>query len=422
MPPDTLALSPRLLSWSHWRPLERLALLLWLGLATVTCVRVVIAPRPHNIYPTYANAGRNWQAGVDLYSAHKFQKGLDLYRYSPSVAVLMVPLSYVPDRLGSVLWRFLNFGVFMGGFAWWYRRVGPGGSALTRVQQAFLWLLLWPLAVSSLDNGQANSLVVGLMLIAVAGSAEQRWNLAAACITLACLLKLYPIAIGLLLVLVYPRQLTPRLLVGLILGFALPFVCQHYDYVIREYSNWLALLHTDDRRFLPLGTGYRDLWLLFRLAEIPITTTAYLFIQLGLAVGVAALCLAGRLAGCNARHLLTVLTGQGLCWMILCGPATEWCTYILLAPVLAWTVVAGWGRAGESGKLPARIMVSSLVGLFLAPLVMSHILARNNLVLLALLPLAALVLQIYLTVSQLPGLFRADRPQPSPEVAPPLAA
>src|SRR5207253_9053101 len=34
--------------------------------------------------------------------------------------------------------------------------------------------------------------------------------------------------------------------------------------------------------------------------------------------------------------------GMAACWMMLLGPATESCTYILLAPTLAWAVLESW--------------------------------------------------------------------------------
>src|SRR5262249_17144648 len=74
--------------------------------------------------------------------------------------------------------------------------------------------------------------------------------------------------------------------------------------------------------------------------------------------GCALLCLAGRWRSWPRRTLLLVVLTLGSCWMILCGPATESCTYVLLAPVLAWGLVGGgpalapssprWG--GGSGR------------------------------------------------------------------------
>jgi hypothetical protein len=142
---------------------------------------------------------------------------------------------------------------------------------------------------------------------------------------------------------------------ALVAGLALPFLLQRPGYVVRAYQDWLWVLGADDRTGFPLDNGYRDLWQLFRLAGVPISWDLYFGLQLALAAGAAVLCLAGRAAGWPRRRLLTALLSLGTCWMLLCGPATESSTYILLAPVLAWAVVGAWtAEKGPAARyLPA---------------------------------------------------------------------
>jgi hypothetical protein len=318
---------------------HRLILGLWAAVIVVICVRVLLANRASSVYPIFASAGRAWLHGETLYPG---PEGLDPFRYSPPVAALFAPFGLLPDALGGCLWRLLNAAVFLGAFAWWRRAALPGGETLGRGTVAALWLLLMPLSVGNLNNGQSNPLVTGMLLAAVAGAARARWNLAAACVTVACLFKGYPLAVGLLLAAVYPRPFAPRLVLALAAGLALPLLVQRPGYVAQAYRDWLWVLGADDRTGLPVENGYRDLWQLFRLAGVPISRDVYLGLQLAAAAGVAALCLAGRLAGWPRRRLLTALLALGTCWMLLCGPATESSTYNLLAPVLAWAVVEAW--------------------------------------------------------------------------------
>ena len=86
--------------------------------------------------------------------------------------------------------------------------------------------------------------------------------------------------------------------------------------------------------------AYRDLWLLIRLCHVPLTPRGYLGIQLLSAAGCAVLCVAARMRGLSRREVLSAILILGTCWMTLCGPATEACTYVLLAPALAWVVVS----------------------------------------------------------------------------------
>ncbi len=302
------------------------------------------------VYPIFGNAARNWCAAIDLYAWHP-GSSLDLYRYSPTVAALLVPFGLLPDRLGGVVWRFLNVGVFLTALASWSRLVLP--RPLSRTQQAVLFLLVLPLALGSVHNGQSNPLVIGLLMAALAAVTQERWNLASACVTVACLFKVYPIAVGLLLALLYPRRFSGRLAAGLLVGLALPFLLQRPDYVLAEYHNWFHYLSVEDRQTWWLEYWYRDLRLLCRVWLVPLSAPMYLAIQLTMAAASAALCLAGRLAGWPQRRLLTFLLGLGCCWMTVFGPATESCTYILLAPTAAWAVLeSGLERPGHwSGGL-----------------------------------------------------------------------
>jgi hypothetical protein len=375
--------------------LERVALGLWLVLATVVCLRAYTWPHRHSILPVYTTAAQNWLASNDMYA---LQPGLpDLYRYSPTAAILLVPLTLLPDNLASLLWRVLNLAVFFWGVAWWCRAVVPRGDAFSRRHWAAFGIMLLPLSLESFNNGQINPIIVGLTLAGVAAVAGERWNMAAACAALTALLKIYPLAVGLLLALVYPRKFGPRFLVALTLGLAVPFLCQRFDYVIEEYRTWLQLLGGDDRSDWPLRIAPQDLWLLFRMTQVPISTHGYLVLRLGLAAGVAAMCVVEHHAGSGKRGALTVLSTQACLWMILCGPNSEPCTYILLAPVLAWAVVDAWQSCRS---WMARSFTAIVLSVLLLPfLCRAFSGGEDNAA--GLMPLGAVLLWIYLTYVQM---------------------
>src|SRR5207237_312863 len=116
----------------------------------------------------------------------------------------------------------------LGAFGWWCRSMlGP----FTGSRASLLFLLMLPLAVGSLNNGQSNALVLGLLLTTVTGAATERWGLAASCTALATLFKLYPIALGLLMAATFPRRFAGRLVLALLVGLALPFALQQPHYV-----------------------------------------------------------------------------------------------------------------------------------------------------------------------------------------------
>jgi hypothetical protein len=339
--------------WEQW------AVTVWTGLLLVTCIRALGWPYAHSVYPIFAGAARSWQAGAGLYGV---AGNVDVFRYSPVVAVSFVPLAQLPDSLGGVLWRLLSAAAYLGALYWWSRAALP--EHLSRTQRALLLLLVLPMSLGSLNNGQSNVLVMGLLLAGMAAVAEERWNLAAGAVTLATLFKVYPVAVGLLLALLYPRRFAGRLAVGLGVGLALPFAVQEPGYVAEQYRAWLHhLTENDHRRSWPREMHYRDVRLLDWLWGGPVDTGEYRAVQLGVAAMIAALCLAGRRRGWSRRYLLTALLGLACCWMTVFGPATEFCTYLLLAPSLAWALLEAWA---EGRSAPERGLLLVSFGLFLS--------------------------------------------------------
>jgi hypothetical protein len=276
--------------------------------------------------------------------------------------------------------------------------------------------LVLPLSIGNLNNGQSNLLVLGLLLAAVAGAAQQRWNLAAACVTLVCLFKVYPIAIGLLLALVYPRQLVGRLLVAVAAGLTVPFLLQEPQYVSGQYSAWLHHLRSNDRQNLPIELVYRDVRLLWHAWGMPLSATAYAASQFMVGAGIAALCLAHRCARREERQHLMSLLGLGCCWMTLFGPATESCTYGLLAPTLAWAVLEA--ALGRGSRWLGGVLIGSY-GLFVCAQLLVCFPQGRGLRNLGSLPLAATLLFAALLVQDL---RRFARPaSPAAATPPPLS-
>jgi hypothetical protein len=323
--------------WRQRCAWEQLAIILWAVVLAAVCGRGLLSPRLHTVYPIYAAAARHWLDGDDLY---QLLDGYDCYRYSPLVAVAFVPFGPLPGALGGVLWRLLNAGVYLAALAWWARVALP--QPASRRQRAVLCLLVLPLSIGSLNNAQSNALVIGLLLAAMAGTATRRWTLAALCVGLACFFKLYPVAVGLLLAAVYPRRFAPRLAAVLVVGLLLPFTLQRPAYVAGQYAAWAEHLVAYDHHSDQAAVWYSDVLLLLRVWLVPISRQEYLFLQVAAGAALAVLCLAARRAGWPPRRLLPLLLGLGCCWMTAFGPATESCTYILLAPPLAAALLQAW--------------------------------------------------------------------------------
>jgi hypothetical protein len=310
------------------------------------------------VYPIFATGARNWVLGVNLYEAHD---GLDIYRYSPLVTVLFVPLTWLPEALGGVIWRLANVGVFLAALRWWCRAALP--LSLNRTYRAYILLLVVIPALSSINNGQSNLMVIGLLMAAVAALAEERWNFSAAMVALAGFFKVYPISLGLLLALLYARRFGARLALALLVGLALPFLFQEPSYVSGQYAQWANHLQNDDRQTRPRELWYRDVRLLDWVWGRSVDAQSYQVIELASAGAIAALCLLGRRGAQPRRRDLAQMFVLASCWMTLFGPATEPSTYTLLAPALAWSLLEAWLLPRALGS---RLLISTSYGLFLA--------------------------------------------------------
>jgi hypothetical protein len=189
------------------------------------------------------------------------------------------------------------------------------------------------------NNGQVNIHVAACMIAMLAAVIEKRWTLACIVLGVAFICKAYPLTLGMVLILLYPRQLSWRVLLTVAVSLLLPFLFQHPGYVSDQYGKWIANLRAEDRSNIPLEHMYRDLWLLIHLYGIPVSRTVYLLIQASVGVVVAGLCWHRQRTGWPERVLLTSTLSLVTAWMMLLGPSTESSSFALMAPSFAWSIV-----------------------------------------------------------------------------------
>jgi hypothetical protein len=338
---------------AKWFPIDpwmRGALCLYLFMFVATGTRSVLQPHRGSLYPVWKLAGHDWLTGHDLYGDSSRCE----YRYSPLVAGFFTMCDLIPDGVGNVGWRFINLVSFLAALAWWLNKGLP--FAFSPARRGVVFLLAAPLAMGSLNNGQVNLLLIALMLVSVTASALGRWNIAALCLAAAIMFKIYPLALAILLILVYPRQLGLRVLFALALLAVLPFLMQDPEYVLRQYQLWYGRVSHGDsaRRYWDLVSGYRDVWQLIRAWELPMTLHQYTRLQLAGGGFCAALTLLAALRLPKSRETLFVVFTLAMIWMLLFGPAPESCTYVLAAPTLGvWLLHTAEGRNRSAHYLSA---------------------------------------------------------------------
>src|SRR5580704_611662 len=303
---------------------------IWVAVLLVVLIRIGLLSHSHDVFQTYVEAGRKWTAAQPLYT---YTRG---FVYSPLVAAFFALFAWFPVALGSVVWRLLTATIFIWAIFWWLK-----AEINHRIPQSSYWLvflLILPLSLGNFNNGQVNPMIIGLLMIAILAAHEKRWTLSAIAVGLSAYLKIYPLSVGLLLVLLYPRELGWRLVLTLILMGAASFILQRPAYVLEQYQRWFNTRAADDRR-MNMDIAPRDFAMILRLLHINLSARLVLGLQLAAGAGTAALCVIGRLRKWSEQRLLTCVLATGTCWMLLFGPATEDATYAMIAPALAFALV-----------------------------------------------------------------------------------
>ncbi len=258
--------------------------------------------------------------------------------YSPLIAAFFTPFAYMPRMLCWIVWLGVNAGVFLIGIEAVLRaEIYPN---LTRQYYWVAFLLLLPLVLPSLDVTQANPLLIGLLMSALAAVHAEKWSLAAVCVALAAYLKIYPLAFGLLILTIAPRRFGWRLLLALIVLGLLPFLLQHSNYVRDQYHSWFVTRMADDRLSYSEQREPLDLWfLLVRIGGLAIKPWMYKGIQILSGAVIAFYCVLFTRKGWPRQRMLAGLFSLTSIWMTLCGPATEGLTYAILAPAVVFASV-----------------------------------------------------------------------------------
>lgn len=181
--------------------------------------------------------------GLSLY-VHYPQEHNDLYKYSPSFALLMAPLSFLPATLGAILWNLSGALLFT--FALIKLPLKDGDKKAT------FWISL-PEFIGSTQGFQSNIHMVALLLLFWIYLEKEQAFLAALCILSSFFIKIFGI-IG-LCIFVFSKYSTKNIkfflrfslsfiFLGLFLTF-LPLVFTSYDLLNFQYAEWARMLSSD---------------------------------------------------------------------------------------------------------------------------------------------------------------------------------
>ena len=173
----------------------------------------------------------------DLYQLF-LKEQWDLFKYSPTFALLFGILAVLPDVLGLSLWNILNAAILF--FSVYYL---PKINIRTK---GIILLFIFPELLTTLQNEQSNALITGLLIFTFGFLERGKYWLAALCIVSTIFIKLFGI-VGLALYLLYPNKfkLSYTLLIFTILCAILPLLVVDFNQFIFLYKSWANMLAND---------------------------------------------------------------------------------------------------------------------------------------------------------------------------------
>lgn len=200
----------------------------------------------------------------------------DLYKYSPTFALLFGLFSWMPDVIGLVLWNLVNSICLLAGI-----RLLPGLD-----EKKKSWILLFCLLelLISIQNTQSNGLMAGLIILAFALAERSNYFLSALCIALSFYIKIFG-ALAFVFYLFYPDKLR---LIGwsvfwMVLLAILPVIVVGPHQLIFLYKSWLDLLVNDHTASVGLSVmGLMESWLHLNVSKNGVALTGLLLFLLPL--------------------------------------------------------------------------------------------------------------------------------------------
>ncbi|QDT91166.1 glycosyltransferase family 87 protein [Gimesia algae] len=311
------------------------ALILWAVLWIAVSIKFVVQPENKSVYPCFADSSINWWADRNLYDNEVYKTG---FRYSPTFAVAFSTFAILPASLGGILWTALNISLLVLALRLLVKEIFPGNW--TRFQEASFLILSLAGCTRAIWSAQSNSLVFALAVFAVVSLKKERWWVAAFLLAAAMHIKLWPVALALLLMARFPWQLSARFAAAGALLAIPPFLTRPLPVVAQQYQNWYGLL-TGPYRTLRQG-GLRDAYTIAEQFGTYVDDRVYTLLQLGMA-GLALLwCLRlSKLSDFKQTYFTGVLT-TWVCWQLLVGPGTERLTFLLAAPIASWALIVSF--------------------------------------------------------------------------------
>jgi hypothetical protein len=196
-------------------------------------------PKSYNNYRIFKASATHLVTHQNLYQTYSAEHW-DLYKYSPTFALLFLPLSYLPDFLGLLIWNLLNLLPLLAGLF-----LIPFFSDKNRLFALAFVFIEW---MTATQNSQSNSLLVALILLAWLQLERKNMLLASLLFALTFYIKVYGVLLVAIFVFYSNRKIfLMYFLAWMSLLFVLPIVFIPFSEIILQYQNWWQVIVADQQ-------------------------------------------------------------------------------------------------------------------------------------------------------------------------------
>lgn len=214
---------------------ERLVILLYVATAALIPLQRGVWGPQRNVFKIFRQSFWHLLQGRNLYAAYPQEQGAgaaDLFKYSPTAALLFAPFGAPSYAVALFAWSVLGAGLL------WYALTG----VLPRERAALAAALLYPDLLANLQACSSNAFVAASIILTYVALERGHQLRAAAAVVAGAAMKLFPLA-ALTFALFHPRRRRFALVVLVVAAAALllPLVVTSPALLAQQYRWWYAL-------------------------------------------------------------------------------------------------------------------------------------------------------------------------------------
>jgi Protein of unknown function (DUF2029). len=293
----------------------------------------------YNNYVIFKQSFFHLISNKDLYILYPYEQW-DLYKYSPTFALFMAPMAYMPDFMGLIVWNLINaLPLFFA--VKYFPLIDRKNKAL------FLWFVLLELLIA-VQNEQSNGLIAGLTILAFLFLEKRNYFVAALLVVFSAYIKLFGI-VAFALFLLYPDKWKSALysIFWFVLLGVLPLITVSAHQLTFLYSSWGKLLAADHSASLGLSVmGWLNSWFSLNPSKNIVVVIGILLFLLPLI----------RINKYKNLYFRMLLLSSILIWMIIFNHKAESPTF-----VVAVSGIAIWFFSQEKKTVLSKVFLIATI-------------------------------------------------------------